>query len=176
MTGPAGKDKRKAPRARLHTVYLCGPITGVSLNDALNWRRTVITSLAREAQFIDPTRDFVDPIRKSESADTRSLTAERLLHGKRTVARDRYDVQSSDLVLACFLGATAVSIGAVGEIFWADAMGKPVIIVREDDNIHNHDMLNEIAGWIFADLDAAIGQIRKMTAAGSYNAGITAGQ
>jgi hypothetical protein len=90
-----------------------------------------------------------------------------LLHGKRTVARDRYDIQRCDLLLACFLGAKNVSIGAVGEIFWADAMGKPVIIVREENNVHNHDMLNEIAGWIFDDLGTAIEQIRRVINSGS---------
>jgi nucleoside 2-deoxyribosyltransferase len=73
-----------------------------------------------------------------------------------------FDIRRSDLVLACFLGANCVSIGAVAEIFWAYALSKPVLIVREKDNVHNHDMLNELAGWIFEDLDAAIEQIRRL--------------
>lgn len=121
-------------------------------------------ALAGEARFIDPTRDNPDTTRRSENAVTRSLTAGRLLHGKRTVARDRFDIRRSDLVLACFLGSKAVSIGSVGEIFWADAMGKPVIVVRGEDNPHNHDMLNEIAGWIFDNLDDAIIQVKKLIA------------
>jgi hypothetical protein len=146
------------------TVFLCGPITGMTLPEAKSWRRTVIAALAGEARFIDPTRDSPDTTRRSENAATRSLTARRLLHGKRTVTHDRFDIRRSDLVLACFLGAKAVSIGSVGEIFWADAMGKPVIVVREEDNLHNHDMLNEIAGWIFDNLDEAIGQVKKLIA------------
>ncbi len=148
--------------ARLPTVYLCGPITGLSLREGAKWRRTVVAALGDEAQVIDPTRDSPDPTRRSASPATQALTATRLLQGKRIVARDRFDVQRSDLLLACFLGAKSISIGSVGEIFWADAMGKPVIIVREEDNLHNHDMLNEIAGWIFDDLDGAIEQIRRL--------------
>jgi hypothetical protein len=143
-------------------VYLCGPITGLSLSESTGWRRTVSAALSGEAQVIDPTRDSPDPTRHSQAKATRTLSVERMLHGKRTVARDRFDIQRCDLLLACFLGAKSVSIGAVGEIFWADAMSKPVIIVREDDNVHNHDMLNEIAGWIFDDLDTAIEQIRRV--------------
>ena len=40
-----------------------------------------------------------------------------------------------------------------------------MLIVREDDNVHNHDMLNEIAGWIFNDLDRAVAQVRELIAA-----------
>ncbi len=146
--------------APTHRIYLCGPITGSP--EAASWRQTVIGALAGEAEMIDPTRDVLSSARHGESASSRALSVERLVHGKRTVTRDRFDVERSDLVLACFLGATSVSIGSIGEIFWADAMRKPVIIVREEDNLHNHDMLNEIAGWIFDDLDAAIEQIRKL--------------
>jgi hypothetical protein len=144
----------------MYTLYLCGPITGLSSQEATNWRHFVTDTLAGKVEVVDPTRDSPDFVRRSESSSTREISTARLLHGKRTMVRDRFDLRRSDLVLACFLGAKSVSIGAVGEIFWADAMGKPVIIVREENNIHNHDMLNEIAGWIFDNLDAAIEQIK----------------
>jgi len=152
----------------LQSVYLCGPITGIPIATATTWRRKVIAALGREVEIIDPTRSFADTMRRSESTTTQKLTIERFLHGKRTVARDRFDLRRSDLVLACFLGAKEVSIGAVGEIFWADAMGKPVVIVREDRNVHNHDMLNELAGWLFADLDAAIEHVRGVISPHDY--------
>jgi nucleoside 2-deoxyribosyltransferase len=162
MNDPTKSTEAGERRAFLAGVYLCGPITGLTLPEATGWRRAVASALAGEARVIDPTRTAVDTTRRTENAATRPLTVERLLHGKHTVARDRFDLRSTDIVLACFLGARAVSIGAVGEIFWADAMGKPVIIVREEDNIHNHDMLNEIAGWIFEDLHHAIEQVRTL--------------
>jgi hypothetical protein len=144
------------------TVFLCGPITGLTRERAAGWRAQVTRALAGEAVTLDPMRDQPDVTRRAPGADTDPSGVGRLVHGKRTVARNRFDVERSDLVLACFLGATSVSIGAVGEIFWADLLRKPVIIVREADNPHNHDMLNEIAAWIFADLDLAIAQVRRM--------------
>jgi nucleoside 2-deoxyribosyltransferase len=147
-------------------VFLCGPITGLSLVDATAWRHAAMAALSGEAEIIDPARDLPDTTRRSESEATRALSPERLLHGKRTVTRDRFDIRRSDVVLACFLGVESISIGSVGEIFWADAMGKPVIIVREEANIHNHDMLNEIAGWIFDNLDDAIEQVRILIKSG----------
>jgi nucleoside 2-deoxyribosyltransferase len=160
MRKPVGAEPAEPAGPRVPIVYLCGPITGLSLREARGWRRTVARALAGEAEVIDPTRDSPDTTRRSESAATQVLSAKRLLHGKHTIARDRYDIRRSDLVLACFLGIRSVSIGAVGEIFWADAMGKPVVLVREADNIHNHDMLNEIAGWIFEDLEPALDLVR----------------
>jgi hypothetical protein len=152
---------RRAP-AGLHTVYLCGPITGLSARQATGWRRHVAELLAGEAEIIDPMRDFPDVTRRSAMPATLAAKAERLLHGKRTVARDRFDIRRADLVFACFLGAKSASIGAVGEIFWADAIGKPVVIVREEDNVHNHDMLNEIAGWVFNNLGDAVEQVKRV--------------
>lgn len=166
MGDPAGAIESEAGGVRRPVVYLCGPITGLSLEEATGWRRAAADALDPVAVVIDPTREAPDTMRRSETAATRTITVERLLHGKRTVARDRYDIQRSDLVLACFLGANSVSIGAVGEIFWADAMTKPVVLVREEANVHNHDMLNEIAGWIFEDLESAIDSVRRLIRTG----------
>jgi hypothetical protein len=144
-------------------LFLCGPITGRSPEEAMNWRHYVIDRLSPGIHAIDPTRDEPDGVRRS--TESRELTVTRLMHGKAVVSRDRFDVQRSDLVLANFLGAKTVSIGAVGEIFWADLMHTPVIVVREESgNPHDHDMINEIASWIFHDLDAAISKIEVILA------------
>lgn len=144
-------------------VYLCGPITGRSPEEAMNWRTYVIDKLSPRICVIDPTRDEPDGVRRS--AESSELTVKRLMHGKAVVSRDRFDVQRSDLLLANFLGADTVSIGAIGEIFWADLIRTPVIVVREKfGNPHDHDMINEIASWIFHDLDAAIAKIEVILA------------
>jgi hypothetical protein len=155
-------NSRNPTSSALPKVYLCGPITGQSASCAKTWRAEVTAALQGTADCIDPTRDSPDYARQSERATGRSLTAERLRHGKRTMVRNKFDVGRSDILLGCFLGSAAVSIGSVGEIFWAEAMGKPVILVREDENIHNHDMLNEIAGWVFAEIGPAIEQINTL--------------
>lgn len=160
-------NSRNATSSTLPKIYLCGPITGQSTLGATTWRTEVTAALRGTADCIDPTRDSPEYARQSESAITQPLTVERLRHGKRTVVRNRFDVGRSDILLGCFLGAATVSIGSVGEIFWAEAMGKPVIVVREDENIHNHDMLNEIAGWIFTEVSPAIEQIKRLLASHS---------
>lgn len=143
-------------------VYLCGPITGQTLSDAKSWRESVIEKVKNFAECIDPTRDSPDTVRRSSAGESEVSRNSRLVHGQATVTRDRFDVQRCDAVFAYFLGADSVSLGSVGEIFWADSYRKPVIIVREHDNPHNHDMLNAIAGWICPDLDSAIQQLRRL--------------
>src|SRR5690242_17439401 len=115
------RDGRESGTSHLPTVLLCGPITGISPAKAGEWRRKVARALDGDAHVIDPTRDVIETRRRSACSAGQPSTAERLLHGKRTVARDQFDVRRADLVLACFLGAKSVSIGAVGEIFWANA-------------------------------------------------------
>ena len=96
-------------------VFLCGPITGQSPQEAISWREYVTDRLRPRIGTINPTRDEPDGVR--HSTESSELTVKRLMHGKAVVSRDRFDVQRSDLLLANFLKADTVSIGAVGEIF-----------------------------------------------------------
>jgi nucleoside 2-deoxyribosyltransferase len=53
-----------------------------------------------------------------------------------------------DIMLANLLGAKKVSIGTIGEFFWADAYRKPVIAVMEKEgNPHEHAMIRELTGF-----------------------------
>jgi len=68
------------------------------------------------------------------------------------------DILRCDLVVANFIGAKRVSIGSVGEIFWADAYRKPILLIMEDDaaeNPHFHLFILELASWRFASLAEA---------------------
>ncbi len=146
-----------APIEKMGSVYLCGPITGAQGGQEVYWRDQAIEKLQPELIGIDPTRDITDVQVKSQLENSHERLLMRRTHGSGVVARNRFDLYRCDLVLACFLNANRVSIGSVGEIFWADILRKPVMLVRETEgNIHDHDMLNEIAAWIFDDLDEAI--------------------
>lgn len=134
-------------------VYLAGPISG--LLDAAGrstWREEFKALLKDDIRCLNPLRDQIDP------TPDHPLTMEKLLHGKASVARDRMDVMRCDLVVANFVGAERVSIGSVGEVFWADAYRKPVIVVIEDakpTNPHFHLFILELASWRFTSLGEA---------------------
>jgi hypothetical protein len=144
-------------------IYLSGPITGCSSERAGEWRRYVRERLAPGLIAIDPMRDGVDFSAVSEHHLDDSARLQNLLHGKEILERNRMDIARCDLVLANFLGAQRISIGAVGELFWADAFRKLVIVVREaDHNLHDHGLINAIAMRTFETLDSAIGKINRM--------------
>ena len=133
-------------------VYLSGPISGTTNSVATSWREEFGSLLKSDIRCLSPLRDQTD------STPDYPLTMEKICHAKSSVARDRMDILRCDLVVANFIGAKRVSVGSVGEIFWADAYRKPVLLIMEDDaaeNPHFHLFLLELASWRFASLAEA---------------------
>jgi nucleoside 2-deoxyribosyltransferase len=133
-------------------VYLAGPISGTTNSETTSWREEFGSLLKSDIRCLSPLRDQTD------STPDYPLTMEKIRHGKSSVARDRMDILRCDLVVANFIGAKRVSIGSVGEIFWADAYRKPILLIMEDDaaeNPHFHLFILELASWRFASLAEA---------------------
>lgn len=142
-------------------VYLAGPITGQQQSAATDWRQHVTKKVKRDIICLSPVRDNVDYSDvKSRRAENDQL--EDLLHGIKIVTRDRMDIMRSDVVLVNVMNQNKLSIGTIGEIFWADAYRKPVIIVKHNDSLYNHAMLDALCHWKFDDLDKAINQINTL--------------
>lgn len=147
---------------RERTVYLSGPITGCSEKQAADWRRHVRDRLAPGLIAIDPMRDAVDFSVVSEKQLDEAARLQSLYHGREILERNRVDIARCDVLLVNFLGAQRISIGSVGELFWADAFRKPVIVVRETHhNLHDHGLINAIAFLTFDKLDSAIEKINR---------------
>jgi nucleoside 2-deoxyribosyltransferase len=144
-------------------VYLSGPITGLKKSDIQLWRERAFSLLSPSVQVIDPARSYYDET-KSFEKKTISEEMQRLRHGRFIVDRNKNLIKDCHVVLANFLGArTRVSIGSVGELHWADAFGKPIILVRHTHgNVHDHAMLNAIASEICFDLETACEVIANM--------------
>jgi nucleoside 2-deoxyribosyltransferase len=130
-------------------VYLAGPISGAAEERMSSWREQFKKHLKEDIFCLSPLRDAID------STPDHPLTIEKLRHGHSAVSRDRMDVMRCDVVVANFLAARNISIGTVGEIFWADAYRKPVIVVMEDENPHFHLFILELAAWRFKSLEEA---------------------
>jgi len=143
-------------------VYLAGPITGLSYDGAVDWRDYV-------CQKLNPSLIGYSPLRfKQYLKDEKVITSRQednikhsdlsvtLSSDKGIVARDGFDVKTSDLVIMNLLGAKRVSIGTVWEAGLAYAYDVPVILVMEPEgNIHDHMMIRTIP-FIVHDLDTAI--------------------
>jgi len=125
------------------SVYLSGPMTGCSFEEANEWRETaahIFNSYGVET--LSPMRGE-DPNKHQMPAQTMT-------------ARDRMDIKNCDLVLMNLSRATKISIGSMIELGWADLLQTPVVAVGDGDNIHNHVMVNSIMAGTETDLSSAI--------------------
>ena len=168
------KDMRKK---MLHkTIYLAGPIAGLSYEDARNgWRKDFAALMPDHIQCLSPMRakQFLSGVKKlafeANAYDNPLATA------KGIVTRDRNDVKTCDLMVANFLGAQKGSLGTAMEFGWADAWRKPVILIIEKDGViqpevqaskttrwqaekinpHFHPMLTASAGYVVDTIEEA---------------------
>lgn len=148
------------------TVYLAGPIDGLSYRDGIEWRDAAREELAKEGiHAMSPQRG------KDYLMEHKSLT-DRMDFGKQEelfkdnpmstakgiLTRDRFDAINCTVLLVNFIGAKQVSIGTVMEIAWAHLQGKPIVVcIDPDDEIHgNHPMLRETYSWAVPSLEMGV--------------------
>jgi hypothetical protein len=141
-------------------IYLTGPVTGVAESAQSTWRDKLRLSVEPAVRLIDPLADGAirSPLyRRAAATSMPSMQA----FGALTIARNKEAIQSCDMLFANLSGCRTVSLGSVGEIFWADAYRKPILIIREAlENPHDHLLLNQVATWMFFNLDEGIRQVR----------------
>lgn len=135
-------------------IYLAGPISGLDYKGATGWRKNVIQANKDYMTFASPMRDKFYLRDKEDVSDVPK--DEPLSTPRGIMTRDSWDVDRCDTVFANFLGATKVSIGTVMECAWAWRKHIPLIVVMEDDNIHQHPMLLESAGFVVPSLDEGV--------------------
>ncbi|MCD9019146.1 nucleoside 2-deoxyribosyltransferase [Parachryseolinea silvisoli] len=139
-------------------IYLAGPISGQKKADAEDWRSVVSSKVASDIVCLSPLRDRTDFSSISHHRTPESTRTD-LLHGIQIVARDRMDIMRCDLVLVNVLNHESISIGTVGEIFWADAFRKPVIIIKNISSVYNHSMLDALCQWRFSTIEEGVDKI-----------------
>jgi len=139
------------------SVYLAGPITGLSFKGCTDWREGAKEHLDKFGI------DAFSPMRKKGFlARYKHLSAKGYdLHALSTpsgiTTRDRMDCQKRDIVIANLLGAEKISAGTMIEYGWADSARRPVISVMEPKgNPHDHAMVNHIAGYRVETLEEAL--------------------
>jgi len=124
------------------SVYLAGPITGLSYKGTTDWRNDVKEQLSPEIDAFSPMRAKYYLLGKTTIADTHD---DHILSTQRGIyTRDMNDCRNRDALFVNLLGAERVSIGTVMEIAWGAAFNKPIIVIMEKEgNIHEHAMLRE---------------------------------
>ena len=146
-----------------HSVYLCGPMNGLTVQQAKNGWRKMATDLLTELgiEALCPVRDHLAHLPEDhvlggtgESQDPESMIA-----GRFNFRRDKSDVRRCSALLAVFIDTTRVSLGSVSEIAWADLLSIPIVVVRCNDIYHDHLFVNEAASAITDDLERGVSLI-----------------
>lgn len=142
----------------MKTVYLSGPITGLTFGGATDWRKAAITELAAAGIVgVSPMRakDYLAALDGPISGHGREYAHMGVLSTPQAVvARDRFDTQRVDVMLMNLLGAKCVSIGTMVELGWADAARIPVIgIIEADGNVHDHMFVSQLIGFRVGSLE-----------------------
>jgi|TARA_B110000263_G_C14993815_1_gene367209 nucleoside 2-deoxyribosyltransferase len=125
-------------------VYLAGPIEGCDLNEITYWRKLCHQGFS----------DFiigVNPFRAEMDADTKESR-------KRIVMKNYMDTKNCDLIFAYLpkeINERRPSYGTTFEIAWGYSMQKPVVIVSNDKQVHNHPLM-DMSGALFWNLEEAI--------------------
>ncbi len=168
------------------TVYLAGPITGLTYRGATDWRNQVKYELAPDVIGASPMRgkDYLAALPGLIGGSPEEAYMKEVISSQRGIlGRDRNDVRTADVVLMNVLGAKIVSIGTMIEAGWADAYRIPIVLVMEPgvENVHNHVMLDGLATYRLDNLQDAVHLIRILlnvpayqTAIGNYDANVPA--
>jgi nucleoside 2-deoxyribosyltransferase len=134
-------------------VYCAGPISGLTYGESVDWRKQVADAFPSHIKAVSPMRgkDFLAKEQSLVDNYEHPLASQ-----KGITCRDRMDVMRCDLLLVNLLGAPKVSIGTVMEIAWADMLRKPIVLVMDKGNLHDHSMIREVSGFIVPDLEMGI--------------------
>lgn len=137
-------------------VYLAGPIMGCSIGEANDWRKYVDQAF-REYRIVG-----ISPLRCEPSIDGEYKIAyedPKFGTARAIGSKNMFDTANCDLVLAYLPSPPPgkwPSLGTVGEIAWAHALRKPVIVVTNDPVLKQHPIINYCANWMLDTLDEAI--------------------
>jgi hypothetical protein len=146
------------------TVYLAGPITGLTYDGAEDWRAFAKEELKKfDIKGLSPLR-AKDYLRSMGELTADFVGYERfgsLSIPRGIMTRDRYDATHCDVLLVNLLGATRVSIGTMMEIAWADLCRTPIVCAIEPTgNVHEHGMVTEAIGFRVPTLEEALNIVK----------------
>jgi nucleoside 2-deoxyribosyltransferase len=143
-------------------VYLAGPVTGLSFNQAYEWRKTASDLLAPRIECANPVRGQLHL--KDEAAIKHTYIGNPFTSQRGIMVQDHYDVCRSTVLLVNLLGAREKSQGTGMELAWAWDKHIPVVAVIEDEgNPHDgHPMILETFSFRCSDLLTGIEIIRRL--------------
>jgi nucleoside 2-deoxyribosyltransferase len=128
--------------------YLCGPITGLTYDEAITHREEIAMPLEkRGVEVRSPMRGKRSLSHQYRNKPLPSGHYRAAMSTDSAIfARDHHDVSTVDVIIADFLGATKASIGSMFELAWASHLHKFVVLIMEKEgNPHEHAFVREAA-------------------------------
>jgi len=151
------------------SVYLSGPITGYDFDhwSCNGWRKNA--ALAPEVDSTGGLTGIVcySPLRGKAYLKNIAGPIEGEYNGPLTsrhaiTQRDRHDCMTCDAMLVYLANAERVSIGTMIELGWADAVRKPIVLVMEPGNVHEHVIACSIPIAVVPTLEEGCDLIRRI--------------
>ncbi|HEY9585299.1 MAG TPA: hypothetical protein VJJ02_01740 [Candidatus Paceibacterota bacterium] len=137
-------------------VYLAGPVTGLSFEEATGWYRLVEAAFPRHIIALKPLRGVTHF--RGEGVTQEECPPHPLRSAKGVAMRCYYDVDRADGLLVNLLPAKGVSRGTCGEIGRA-AWRKPLVVVMREGNPHWGDPLVHEPAIVVPTLEEGIATI-----------------
>ena len=149
-------------------IYLAGPICGLTLSEAEDWRVYAKEHLHPELSVINPLRTKEPDM---DPAEVIGQVFEQGAHAtfQAVAGRCLFDVGRTDVILAYMPDNWPKneiewpSIGTLIEIGWARAAGIPVVLACQDKRIVGHPLIDNACPWIVFTLAEAIKVVNDIT-------------
>lgn len=137
-------------------VYLSGPITGLHYGPArYGWRKDFAALLGKGIVALSPMRHEGHLAEMQEAIGPDSLPKNLFSIPKMIVEKDFLDIRESTVMVVNLLGATEVSQGTLVEIGYAKALGKTIVTIREEGNVHKSPFVIECSSVVCQTLEQA---------------------
>jgi len=121
-----------------YLIYLAGPITGLTWEQATQWRKDMINRFT-DASISSGGRNYIclSPLRGKEylesESDIKDEYAQHKMSTQKVITRrDLNDVKRSDLIIVNLLKTGRISIGTILEIGAAAILNIPIILIMEE--------------------------------------------
>lgn len=128
------------------SVYTAGPISGLSYDASEAWRDEFRAIVEPRIRCFSPLR-CKQFLRQQGVIEQSYAGLSPLATDRGIMTRDHFDCSRADAIVCNLSGVNRVSIGTVMECAWAFAYRKPLILVMEPGNVHDHPMLREATGF-----------------------------
>lgn len=132
-------------------IYLVGPISGEAYGDVvakIEAKRSTILDIVPNSIVYHPMTGK-KALRNELAFKSVGYVGTRIATNRAIFGRDLWMIRQADVIVADFRDAKIASIGSCFELAWGHMLGKLVVVVMEDENIHQHAFVLQAADVVF---------------------------